>query len=138
VDIINTFGGDFTLCFSESTGPLEGTIVDDSSAGSASLTGSFSFPSIKFTKVYSKASQAKQEVDKKKITVLGKPITFGKLQIRVDQEKTIKTIATETFGNPVEYEGTMSEDGQMLSGKWKIESKNGRSAGSWNAHRLVK
>jgi hypothetical protein len=107
-------GSGFSAFFSEISGRIEGTIVDDFSPGKASLTGSFSFPSVQFTKVYLKAGQVEH--------------------IDIQANKTTYTI--ETFGDPVEYEGSMSEDGKSMSGTWVINSKNALSTGSWTAYRL--
>ncbi len=123
-------GGDFTAFFSETAGSLHGTIVDDGGAGKATLTGSFSFPSVQFTKVYLKSSKAKYVEERK--TIVPKFGMFGG-----NQTITSKATTTETFGNPVEYEGLMSEDGKTLNGKWKLTSEKGVTAGSWTANRLI-
>jgi hypothetical protein len=45
-------GSGFNAFFSETSGQIDGTIVDDFAPGEASITGAFSFPSVHFTKVY--------------------------------------------------------------------------------------
>lgn len=45
-------GSGFDAVFRETDGSMEGNIKDDFSPGEASLTGSFYFPSVKFTKTY--------------------------------------------------------------------------------------
>jgi len=134
-DKIPTLGGAFTAFFSETSGALHGNIVDDGSSGKATLTGEFSFPDVRFTKRYVKASQSKS-IKKEKIVTPKFQFGFGKFGVGVNQEQIMTTTTTETFGNPVEYEGTMSQDGQNMSGTWKIEEKNSVTSGTWSASRL--
>lgn len=105
-------GSGFNAFFTETSGRIEGTIVDDFAPGKATLTGSFVFPSVLFTKIYLKTGH--QEVE------------------RVGDGVSI----VRTFLRPVEYEGSMSEDGKSMSGKWFISSYDGVTAGTWTAHRL--
>jgi len=99
---------------------IDGTIIDDSEHPSASFSGSFSFPSVQFTKQYSKPGQT-HEIEKQ-----GKQIihVFGQ------------------YGPPVDYVGSMSDDGKSMSGTWTIYAQNeetGRimsSSGTWIAYRL--
>ncbi len=106
----------FSAFFSENAGTLTGTIVDDSFPGKASLTGSFSFPAIQFTKFYAKQGSQIENIKKQGNT-------------------TVYTIAK--FGNPVEYTGSMTEDGKSMSGTWSITSESGVSTtGTWVAHKF--
>lgn len=128
-------GGGFTAFFSETSGAIHGTIVDDGGAGKATLTGTFSFPDIQFIKLYVKQTQNKS-VKKEKIVKPKFQIGFAKFGIKVSEEQTLTTTTTETFGNPVEYKGTMSEDGKSLSGTWKIQDDKNSTSGTWTANRL--
>jgi hypothetical protein len=123
-------GGGFAAFFSETSGCLEGTIVDDGSSGKASVTGSFSFPSVQFVKAYAKASESKSV--KKKFIPKFKMFGFG-------FGTMLTTTTTESFGKPVQYEGTMSEDGRTLSGKWAIKNEDGvtTTSGTWTANKLL-
>ena len=106
-------GSGFEAFFYDSGGPIEGSIQDDAVLGEAVISGTFSFPSVQFTKVYLSASLEYSGI------VNGKPI---KLSFPLD---------------PVQYEGTMSEDGKTISGAWIINSPQfGVSQGNWTAHRL--
>lgn len=134
-DKLPTHGGAFTAFFSETSGALHGTIVDDGSSGKATLTGTFSFPDVRFTKIYVRTSESKS-VKKEKIFTPKFQIGFGKFGIGIGQEQIMTTTTTETFGNPVEYEGTMSQDGRSMSGTWKIQDKNSVSSGTWSASKL--
>ncbi len=129
-DASSRLSGDFTAFFSENSGSLQGTIVDESRAGKASLSGSFSFPSVQFTKVYLKPSENKR-VEKRQ-TLVPKVGLFGR-----DQIITTTITTTETFGTPVEYEGLMTEDGKTLNGKWKLTSEKGVMTGTWTANKLI-
>lgn len=108
-------GCGFNAFISEHSGRLEGTIVDDYSPGKASLSGSFSYPSILFTKVYSKSGH------------------FSELEKQGDQT----FITFYSFLEPIEYEGTMTEDGKTMSGKWLINGKQSTAAGTWTAYRVL-
>lgn len=134
-DKLPTHGGGFTAFFSESGGSIHGNIVDDGSSGKATVNGTFSFPDIRFTKQYVKASQSKSSKTEKFVTP-GFKIGFGKLSFGIGKEQTMTTTTTETFGNPVEYEGTMSQDGKNMSGTWKITGEKSSSSGTWSASRL--
>lgn len=79
----------FEAVFIESSGAVEGNILDDGRLGEAQVIGTYSAPSLSFTKVYR---------------------------------------ATE----PVKYVGTLSEDGNMVSGTWSI---NPNCYGTWAAWR---
>ncbi len=68
-DNLPTNGGGFTAFFSETSGTLHGNIVDDGTSGKATLTGTFSFPDLKFTKRYVKPSQSKS-IKKEKLAIL--------------------------------------------------------------------
>ena len=87
-------GSGFEVIFIDDGGALTGSVLDDCGLGEASLSGSFSFPSVKFTKVYFARALA-----------------------------------------PIHYDGTMSEDGKTISGKWLIVESEGAMKGSWTAHR---
>jgi hypothetical protein len=89
-------GCSFSAFFSESSGQIDGTIVDDFAPGEARLEGSFAFPSLQFTKVYL---------------------------------NTIYSVA------PIDYVGSMSQDGKTISGTWTIKNDHSTS-GTWTAHRL--
>ena len=80
----------------------------------ASLKGSFSFPSVQFVKLYLKAGH----------------------DAKVDKQPGKTSVTITTWGDPVEYEGSMSEDGKTISGRWMIASKNGMSSGTWTASRI--
>ncbi len=134
-DKIPAPGGAFTAFFSETSGALHGTIVDDGSSGKATLTGTFSFPDVRFTKRYVKTSESKS-IKKEKVVTPKFQIGFGKFGFGIGQEQTRTTTTTETFGNPVEYEGTMSQDGQSMSGTWKIQTENSVNSGTWSASKL--
>lgn len=107
-------GCGFNAFFSEHSGRIEGTIVDDYSPGKATLTGSFSYPSVLFTKTYAKSGQY-SEVEKQGDQMI---MTFY------------------NFLEPIEYEGTMTEDGKTMSGKWLINGKSATAAGTWTAYRV--
>lgn len=98
---------------------IDGTIIDDSDHPSASLSGTFAFPSVQFTKQYSKSGQT-HEVEKQ-----------GKYVIHV----------VGTYGPPVAYVGSMSDDGKSMSGTWSISLQiddSGASMmteGTWIAYR---
>ncbi|MBS1953340.1 MAG: hypothetical protein JST89_04085 [Cyanobacteria bacterium SZAS-4] len=130
-----TPGGGFTAFFSETGGAIHGSIVDDGGAGKATLTGTFSFPDIRFTKLYVRPTQNKSTKSEKTFTPKFQ-IGFGKFGIGIGKENTVTTTTTETFGNPVEYEGTMSHDGKSMSGTWKIQGPNISNSGTWSASRL--
>jgi hypothetical protein len=110
------WGDSFTAFISETEGRLEGTVIDDDGPGPASLSGSYAFPSLAFTKVYSRGGAVKHEEK----TVKGKKFTiYG------------------VYGPPVEYEGSMSEDGKRMEGTWVINGERGLAGrGSWTAYRV--
>lgn len=81
----------FEAVFVDVDGIVEGNILDDGSLGEAAVGGKFSYPLLKFVKVYQKGGQ-----------------------------------------HPVNYQGTMSEDGKTLMGRWKIAGAN---SGTWTAKR---
>lgn len=92
----------FEAVFLESNGIIDGNILDDGNLGEASVGGTFTYPSIAFTKAYRQAGLS-----------------------------------------PVSYKGTMSEDGNRLSGTWAIRSgfsgtwtTKGNWSGTWVAVRL--
>jgi hypothetical protein len=129
-DGIPNKGSDFVAFFSEISGSLGGTIVDDGSTGKASVTGSFSFPSLQFVKAYVKVTESTR-VEKKfnpKFKMFG--IGLGTM--------TTTTIK-ETNANPVYYDGTMSDDGRTLGGKWAIKNEKGMAiaSGTWTANKLL-
>ncbi|MBS2007113.1 MAG: hypothetical protein JST01_08730 [Cyanobacteria bacterium SZAS TMP-1] len=104
----------FTAFISEHGAQIEGAIEDDCQLGEATLTGSFSFPSVRFTKVYLNQGQINDVVKKGNKTV----------------------ILTSVYGPPVEYQGTMTADGKEMSGTWTISSGNLSNHGTWTAYRL--
>lgn len=106
-------GDGFTASFSESEGRLEGTIIDDNGPGPAEVTGSFSFPSICFTKRY---------------------VNIGPVR-EVEEIGGKKIVSLAIYDAPVEYEGAISADGKMLRGTWIIYDKY-VSMGSWEAYRI--
>jgi hypothetical protein len=77
--------------FLEVKGIIEGSILDDDALGEALAGGTFSYPVVRFTKVYRR-----------------------------------------TGTHPIKYEGTMSEDGNLIRGRWVIE---GAVSGTWLAMR---
>jgi hypothetical protein len=127
---------EFTAFISETSGSISGTIVDDGAAGKATLTGSFSFPSVEFSKTYVKEGQSKL-VEKKTEMVPKGELNLLFFKIKIAQKKTSTTTITETFRHPVEYEGSMSEDGQTMSGKWKIAIGALAQTGTWTASRAI-
>jgi len=91
-------GSGFSAFITETAGRIEGTIIDDFKPTNASFTGSFSFPSVQFTKVYSNPAQ----------------VTY-----------------------PIEYQGSMSEDGKEMSGTWLLHDINNVChTGTWIANRV--
>lgn len=86
----------FEVVFLEQNGLLDGNILDDSGGGAnlgeAILSGTFSYPSVAFKKIYRNNGL-----------------------------------------DPIDYRGTMSEDGKMLSGTWVI--KKSSVTGTWVARR---
>jgi hypothetical protein len=90
----------FTAFISESGGHIEGAIEDDCQLGEATLLGSFSFPSVQFTKVYLSQGRINEVVKRG-----GKSVTISAV-----------------YGPPIEYQGTMSDDGKDMSGTWTILS----------------
>ena len=108
-------GCGFNAFFSEHSGRIEGTIVDDYSPGKATFTGSFSYPSVLFTKVYAK------------------PGEFHEMEGQGNKT----TMTFYSFLEPIEYEGTMTEDGKTMSGKWLINGKAATAAGTWTAYRVL-
>lgn len=81
----------FEAVFIDVDGIIEGNILDDGGLGEATVGGKFSFPLIKFVKVYQTGAH-----------------------------------------HAVHYQGTMSEDGKTLMGRWKIA---GDISGTWTAKR---
>lgn len=76
---------------------IEGSVLDNCNLGEAMVSGTFTYPSLQFTKTY-----------------------IGK---RLD---------------PVEYRGTMNEEGTVLSGNWYIRPSgkgSGAAMGTWIATR---
>jgi len=104
----------FTAFISENGGQIEGAIEDDCQLGEATLTGTFSFPSVRFTKVYLRQGQINDVVKRGNTTM----------------------IITSTYGPPIDYQGTMSNDGKEMNGTWTINSENARARGTWTAYRL--
>lgn len=134
-DGTSTPGGDFTIWFAGDSGQLTGEIVDQSSAGRASLTGTFESPTIKFTKFYLKPTQTKR-VDKHQEAVPKHSFSLLNLfKVTVVKEHDVVTETTETFGTPVEYEGIIGDDGQTLTGTWAITAEKGATKGTWSAKR---
>jgi hypothetical protein len=107
-------GCSFTASITESCGLIEGIVEDDSWTGEASILGSFSFPSVQFTKVYLNVDMVKH-VEKR-------------------SDRTIMTVRTNS--EPIHYEGTMTADGKTLNGTWKITGENVKVDGTWTAYRL--
>jgi len=107
-------GSSFTAVFAETSGRIQGTVVDDFAPCEAHVAGSFSFPSLQFTKVYS-TGEVVRSIEK-----LGDQVI----------------VRLEDYAHPVEYEGVMSEDGQTMSGTWSISIARGIVNGFWTAHRL--
>lgn len=79
----------FEAVFIESSGAVEGNILDDGRLGEARVVGTYSAPALSFTKIY-RATPA------------------------------------------VKYVGTLSDDGNMVSGTWSIDP---RCYGTWAAFR---
>lgn len=101
-------GSGFAAFFLEKSGRVDGSVIDDFWPGKATVSGSFTFPNLQFTKVYDKQLKA-QSSDKGVLT-------------------------PEHFLSPVLYEGTMTEDGKTLSGTWTIAGPD-HVMGTWTAHR---
>jgi hypothetical protein len=63
----------------------------------------------------------------------GRSVSFTKVYINPPQGHSV---------HPITYEGTLSEDGKRISGKWQLDyrgarqRKSVRMTGSWEAHRL--
>lgn len=134
-DMMPSHGADFTVSFSETAGCLKGTVLDDNSAGEATLAGSFSFPYVQFEKVYLKASEAKQVSEEKKLV----PVKIFGIELPLRRQIVTTTAMREIFGNPIKYEGSMSDDGKTLNGIWTVTSESGAaSTGNWSASRLIK
>jgi len=104
----------FSAFISENDGHIEGAIEDDCQLGQATFTGTFSFPTVRFTKVY---------------------INQGRIDEVVKRGNEMVVISA-VYGPPIEYVGTMSDDGKEMSGTWKISSNSTLAYGTWNAHRL--
>ncbi len=104
----------FTAFISENGGQIEGAIEDDCQLGEATLTGSFSFPSVQFTKVY---------------------LNQGRIDEVVKRGDKM-VIVSSVYGPPIEYQGTMTGDGKEMSGTWTISSENVSAHGTWTAYRL--
>ncbi len=81
----------FEAVFIDADGILEGNILDDGSLGEALVSGKFSYPHLKFVKIYQSGTK-----------------------------------------HAVNYQGTMSEDGKTLMGRWTIA---GDASGTWTAKR---
>jgi hypothetical protein len=103
-------GSGFSAFISENSGRIEGTIVDDNAPGKASFRGSFAFPTVLFTKVYVNAGKGER--------------------ISISETTSVKL----SYANPIEYEGSMSEDGKTIQGTWTIT--NSLSKGTWTAYRI--
>jgi hypothetical protein len=88
-------GSAFDASFTQDDDGLSGEIVDDMGLGTAVVTGTFSFPSVQFTKVY--------------VTLIAAP---------------------------VHYQGTMSDDGKTMNGKWNLTEGEVSLRGSWAAYRI--
>ncbi|MBC7997435.1 MAG: hypothetical protein IAF58_05815, partial [Leptolyngbya sp.] len=82
----------FEAVFIDMNGVLEGNILDDGRLGEAIVGGNFSYPLVKFTKLY-------------------------------HAEGSLK----------VTYQGTMSDDGKTMQGRWTIDGAN---SGTWSAARF--
>lgn len=107
-------GSGFGAFFSETAGRIDGTVEDDFAPGEASVTGSFFFPSVQFTKVY----------------------RYPIRDYIVDKQSNQVMMYT-AFADPIEYEGSMSEDGKTMRGTWTINSASGLPVtGTWTAYRL--
>ena len=104
----------FTAFISENGGQIEGAIEDDCQLGEATFTGSFTFPLVRFTKVYLTQGQINEVVQRGNKTVM----------------------ISATYGAPIDYQGTMSDDGKEMSGTWTISGKNASGRGTWTAYRL--
>jgi hypothetical protein len=104
----------FTAFISEMDGQIEGAIEDDCQLGQATFTGTFSYPAVRFTKIY-----------------------LGEGRIHdVVRRGNKNVVVSSIYGPPVEYEGTMSNDGKEMSGTWLIAGPDYGNRGTWNAHRL--
>jgi len=104
----------FTAFISENGGQIEGAIEDDCQLGEATFTGTFLFPAVQFTKVYLNQGQINEVVKR--------------------GEKTV--IVSAVYGPPIEYQGTMSNDGKEMNGTWTISSDIASGHGTWTAYRL--
>jgi hypothetical protein len=104
----------FTAFISENGGHISGAIEDDCQLGEATLIGSFSFPSVRFTKVY---------------------LNPGRIDEVVKRGNNM-VIVSAIYGPPIEYQGTMSDDGKEMSGTWTISSDHASAHGTWTAYRL--
>jgi hypothetical protein len=134
-DMSPDMGADFSIWFTETADGLEGTVAENSSAGNASLKGSFSFPIVQFTKLYLKPSVS-EKVKKEKTFEPKHKFKFFNFQIGIGKENVTTTTTKEHFGDPVEYEGKMSDDGRTLEGIWTLKSQSGAaSSGTWTATR---
>lgn len=107
-------GSSFNATFTGEGARFQGTIVDDYAPCEAFALGSFSFPSVQFTKVYK----------------------TGELVHRMEERNGQVVLIAEDYANAVEYTGKMDDDGQSMSGTWSITLGGGSETGFWTAHRL--
>ncbi|MFA6208038.1 MAG: hypothetical protein WCT03_27315 [Candidatus Obscuribacterales bacterium] len=134
-DEISGHGADFTVHFSDIEGRLAGTVLDNSPAGKATITGTFSFPQIQFEKVYLEASEA-VIVNEEKNSV---PFKIFGIELPIRRQILTKTMYKGVFGLPIRYEGSMSDDGMILNGIWSLTNHNGlATTGKWSANRMNK
>ncbi len=87
-------GSGFDANFVEEGAGLSGDIMDDFWPGAATISGTFAFPSLRFTKVY-----------------IGQKLA------------------------PVNYQGTMNDDGKTISGTWTVVDNGVSVRGNWTAYR---
>lgn len=102
----------FTAFFLETAGRLEASIIDDFWPGKATAAGTFFYPTIQFTKVYVNQGQ-----------IANVETRDGETILRID-----------SYTAPIDYEGTMSEDGKTMDGTWTIKEPI-FVTGTWTAHR---
>ncbi len=134
-DEISGHGADFTVHFSDIEGRLTGTVLDNSPAGKATLTGTFSFPQIQFEKVYLEASEAVIVNEEKKFV----PFKILGIELPIRRQILTKTMYKEVFGLPITYDGSMSDDGMILNGVWSFKNQTGpATTGKWSANRMNK
>jgi hypothetical protein len=107
-------GCGFTVFISESSGNIQGTVVDDYVLGKATFSGIYAHPSVEFTKIYCNPRRYSEP---------------GR-----HAGKNVRNVRDSH--HPVQYEGSMSEDGKTMSGKWRIEHEKNSATGSWTAYRI--